>query len=77
MQTILNELVDDTRANWRLLSGNTQEQPGVVENGKTVIPGVFRAAGLMVPEPSIKSPPPPIPFTELDTECVVEYMTSN
>ena len=72
--------MNDTRANWGLVGTEPTERPGAFwQMEKTVIPGVFKAAGLMVPEPSIKSPAPPIPFIELETECecVVEYMTSN
>lgn len=43
--------------------------------GKVVIPGVFSAAGLMVPEPSLMSGL--IPFTELETGCDVEYIMAN
>lgn len=35
--------------------------------GGIVIPGVFNAAGLIVPEPSIISPP--IPLIEVETGC--------
>lgn len=44
--------------------------------GKRVLPGVFNAAGLMVPEPSIMPPPMPL-FIDVDTGCVAEYMTTN
>lgn len=40
-----------------------------------IVPGVFSAAGLMVPDPSIISAL--IPFIGVDTGCEVEYMTSN
>ena len=43
--------------------------------GQTGIPGVFNAAGLMVPEPSFIIPPP-IPFIEDETGCDVEYMSN-
>jgi len=43
--------------------------------GKVAIPGVFSAAGLMVPEPSIMSGL--IPFIELETGCDVEYIMAN
>ncbi|MCJ1273669.1 hypothetical protein MMC21_001462 [Puttea exsequens] len=42
------------------------------------LPGVFSAAGLIVPDPSIK--PPPIPFIDADAgteECDVEYIVTN
>ena len=41
------------------------------------LPGVFNAAGLMVPEPSTMLPP--IPFIEVEAgiEEVVEYMALN
>ena len=42
---------------------------------KRNVPGVFRAAGLMVPEPSIMSLP--MPFIEVVTGCDVEYITAN
>ena len=45
------------------------------EHRKVMVPGVFNAAGLIVPEPSII--PLLIPFIEDDTGCDVEYMTSN
>ena len=41
------------------------------------LPGVFSAAGLIVPDPSIK--PPPMPFTGEDAgieECEVEYIVA-
>ena len=40
------------------------------------LPGVFNAAGLMVPEPSIMPPPIPL-FIDVDTGCEAEYMTTN
>ncbi len=39
---------------------------------KEALPAVFRAAGLMVPDPSIMSLP--MPFSDVDTGCEVEYM---
>ena len=42
---------------------------------RVMIPGVFSAAGLMVPEPSIMSGL--IPFIELETGCDVEYIMAN
>ncbi len=41
----------------------------------SIIPGVFNAAGLIVPEPSMISPP--IPFIEVETGWVAWYMTTN
>jgi hypothetical protein len=38
-----------------------------------VIPEEFKAAGLMVPEPSINSFP--MPLSDLETEGIVWYMT--
>lgn len=38
-------------------------------NGLTLIPAVFNAAGLMVPEPSTKSAPIPL-FMDVDTDVV-------
>lgn len=35
---------------------------------------MFRAAGLIVPDPSIMSLP--IPFNDVDTGCEVEYMAT-
>lgn len=43
---------------------------------EVVIPGVFSAAGLMVPEPS-SIMPLPMPFIEEETGCEVEYMITN
>lgn len=44
--------------------------------GKKVhLPGVFRCAGLMVPDPSIMVPP--MPFMEVVTGWVVEYMATD
>lgn len=40
-----------------------------------VVPGVFRWAGLMVPDPSTPWDPP-IPFIEVVTGRVVEYMAT-
>ena len=42
--------------------------------GRSIIPGVFNAAGLIVPEPSIISPP--MPFIEVETVWGAEYMTT-
>lgn len=42
---------------------------------RVTIPGVFSAAGLMVPEPSVMSGL--IPFIELETGCDVEYIMAN
>lgn len=41
-----------------------------------VVPGVFRCAGLMVPDPSTPWDPP-IPFIEVVTGRVVEYMATD
>lgn len=38
------------------------------------LPGVFRCAGLIVPDPSIIVPP--MPFMEVVTGCVAEYMAT-
>ena len=54
----------------QLRSGNTET--GLCQTG---LPGVFNAAGLMVPEPSFIMPPP-IPFIEDETGCDVEYMSN-
>lgn len=47
-----------------------------VGRGECPLPGAFRCAGLMVPDPSIMLPP--MPFMEVVTgwEVVVEYMAS-
>jgi hypothetical protein len=42
---------------------------------KMMIPDVSRAAGLIVPEPSIMSGL--IPFIELETGCDAEYIMAN
>lgn len=41
---------------------------------RIIIPGVFSAAGLIVPDPSIISPP--MPFIEVETVWGAEYMTT-
>lgn len=46
--------------------------PMAAEFGST---GVFRCAGLIVPEPSIMVPP--MPFMEEVTGCVAEYMATD
>ena len=40
------------------------------------LPGVFRAAGLIVPEPSTMLPPMPFIEVEVGKDEVVEYMTT-
>ncbi len=47
-----------------------------LDEKKRVLPGVFNAAGLIVPEPSIMPPPMPL-FIDVDTGCEAEYMTTN
>lgn len=39
---------------------------------KEVLPALFNAAGLIVPEPAIMSVP--MPFADVETGCEVEYM---
>ena len=39
------------------------------------VPGVFKAAGLIVPDPSIS--PPPIPFIDVEAGSGVEYMVAS
>lgn len=39
-------------------------------------PVLFKAAGLIVPDPSMMPPPMPPPFNDVDTGCDAEYITA-